>query len=109
MNEIANQFVRLFVTDDRSNRNEEGYVVSVCAMPLASLAMTATIGHMLRVIAEMEKRVQPLCRFQIDRPAPPAVSTGRPAAWDELLAAESGDTISTVSAANMYSCPIDEH
>ncbi len=107
--EISDHFTRLFVHDQRADRDEEGNVITVGAVPAAAFTVSPPPCLVFRVVAKVEKSIEPFRRFEVDRAATPAIPTRRASAWNKLLAAESGNSVSPISAANMDSCPVDKH
>ena len=71
--------------------------------------MAATLGLVLRVVAEMDQRVVTLARFHEDIATAAAISTTRAAAWYKLLPAKRDAAIPAIASLDPDSRFINKH
>src|SRR5579863_7440337 len=99
----------LIVIDDGSYRNFQHDIDALAPGLVRALAVTASLGLVLGVKAEMHERVVPLAGFHDDVAAFTAVTARRTAAGDELLPAKGHAAVAAVSGFHANFGFIDKH
>jgi len=71
--------------------------------------VAAAVGLVLRVVSEVEQRVQSFVRFEPHVAADTAVAARRAAAGDEFFAPERRDAVAAVSSFYLDFCAVYKH
>src|ERR1051326_2177636 len=109
LGEIVQQVARRRVVHDGSDRSGHVHAFSVAAFPVAALAVTAALGLMLGVEAEMQQRVVMFAGNQDDVAAAASVAAAGPASRNILLAPERKTAVAAVSGFDRNGDVVDEH
>jgi hypothetical protein len=107
--EIVKQLSGRSVENLCSNGHLYDHVSSFPAVSVRSLAMAAAFRMMLRVVSQVQKRVQAFIGLEPNVAAFAAVAAGRSAARDELLTAKGRNAVSAVAGLNSDLYAIDKH
>ena len=109
LGEVEQSLARRFVPDHRAHRHLHVHRVAFVPGPIAALAVTAALGFMLGVEAEVQQRILVLVGDQVDVAAAAAIAAARPSARDELLPPERQAAIAAVARLHVDSDFVDEH
>src|SRR5215213_257576 len=107
--EIEEQLIRRRVENLRSDRNFDYQRSAVFPGPVRAFTVPASFCLVFGVVPKVKQGVQTLVRFQKDIATDAAVPARRTAAWDELLAAKGGNTVSAVAGFDVYLYAINKH
>jgi hypothetical protein len=107
--EVVDQLAGGFVVNDRADRDLQDDIFALAASAVRAFAVAAALGLVLRVVAKMDQSVVALAGFDDDVSAAAAISAGRAAARNKLLAAKGHAAVSAVAGLDLDSCLIDEH
>src|SRR5579859_882077 len=104
-----NQLAGLGVVDGGADRDLDRNRFTIAAGAVGALAMTAALGLVLRVEAEMNQRVVLLAGLHDDVAAASAVATRRAASGNKLFAAEGNAAVAAIAGFDENFCFIDKH
>src|SRR5579862_7836076 len=96
--EVVQLFARLGVVNDRADRCLQLDRLAFMAGAVAALAMTAALGFVLGIEAEMEQRILVRSRDQVNVAAASAVAAAGTAVRYVLLAAKGKTAVAAVSS-----------
>ena len=103
------QLARFLIVKCCADRNLHNNRVAVQTAAVGAHAVLAALALVLRVVAEVDKRVVPLRADHDDVAAATAVAARRAAAGDKFLAPEGHAAIAAVAGFDANFCFIDKH
>ncbi len=109
VSKIVQQFARIVVVDDGSDRNRHFDRRSFAPGAIAAFPVTPALGRMLGIETEMQQGVVVLAGDQNYVAAAPAVATARPSARNVFFAPERQASVAAVARLHTNSYFIDEH
>src|SRR5437016_5755535 len=83
--EVMDDLSRVFVVDDRADRNLQDNVSAIASCLLCAFAMPSALGFVFRIKTKMHERIVAFARFHPDVAAFAAVAARRTAARNKLL------------------------
>src|SRR5262249_26052597 len=95
---IVDEFATVFVVDRGSDGHAQDEILAADAGPVRTFTVASAIGLVFGIETEVDERVVLFARFEDHIAAVSAVAAPRPSARDELLPAESDDSIAAVPA-----------
>ena len=107
--EVVQQFIRFCIVDQGSGRDSQDKVLAGPSRAFAALALSAVLGLLLRLEAEVGQGVHAAGGFQHDTAAVATVAPGRTSFRNELLAAERDAAVSALAGADFDLCFVDKH
>jgi hypothetical protein len=107
--EVVKQIARCSVKDLCANRDAHDQVGARAARTIRALAMRTALGNVLRVITQMQERVQRGIGDEHDVAAATAIAARWSTTRHKLLAPESCNAVTAVTALNMNLGAIDKH
>ena len=109
MREVVHQFAGDFVVDDGADRNLQDDALALAAGLVGAFAVTAALGLVFGIEAEVHQRVVALAGFHDDVAAVPAVAARGPAARHEFLATEGHAAVAAVAGLDSNFGFVNEH
>src|SRR5450755_2730162 len=106
---IVQLIARFRVIDNRADRNRQLDGVPVAPGALTALSMTAPLGRMFGIEAEMQQGVVVFARDQRNVSASAAVAAAWTAPWNEFLAAKRQAAIAAVTGLYGNNDFVDKH
>src|SRR5581483_11121209 len=106
---VVDLFPRLIVVNNRSHWNLQNHVCTFTACLIGSLPVTAALGLVFWVEAEVHQRVVALAGFHDHVATFAAVASGRTAAGDKLLPSEGETAIAAVPRLDPNFRFVDKH
>ena len=109
LDDVRDDLARRRVTDDRSQRDTHEEILAIAPVALLLRAVLARRREAMGPMLVFDQRVEMQVAHEDHVPAAATVAAVGPALHDRLLAAEGGDAIAALSAANMDECFINKH
>jgi hypothetical protein len=107
--QVLQKFARGTLKDLRAHWHSHDLVFAIPTRTIRSFAMPATIGNMLRVVAQMKQGVKRRVRNDPNISAAPAVAARRTTARHKLLSTKGRYAIAPMAASYMNLDPINKH
>jgi hypothetical protein len=109
MLKIPQYLVRLWIFENRAQGHTDDQILAAFAVHIFALAVRPIGSKIVRMVAQIEERMEGGITLHNDTPAVAPISSIGAAAWHILFAAEAHTAVAPFAAAHQDFCLINEH